>query len=599
MNLKKKQQKLDARFSGSIRIEDSGEYFHLTGTASTWEEAVEAGLLCAEKGGLKHIVSDVTVPGQEKPAPILPKLKDKVLEGRTPDVLIIGGGVTGCAIARELSKNKLDILLVDKEYDVALHASSRNDGMVHPGIDITPGLLKKKINNWGNSIYDKLCSDLNVPFERTGQYLCFKKGWYLPFMTLSVPYWNMTVAGKAHVVTGSKLRKVEPDVSPEAKFALFFDGAGMVCPYGLTIALAENAIDNGAQISLDTAVLSMETEENDGKTTIKSVTTNRGVIYPKIVINAAGVFAEDIAQMAGDRFFSIHPRKGTNAILDKKARRHINTIYSLMGTQSKTGHTKGGGIVGTVDGNVLIGPDAIETIEKEDFATHKDSIQNSFEKHNHAGKWLTTGDIITYFTGIRAATYEEDFIIEKGRFTSNIIHAAGIQSPGLTAAPAIGLAIEELACKMLSKQMTVEPNENFNPVRQAIVKPKEMSDEDREKLIAANPDYGIIVCRCEEVSKGEILDAMRRSLPCDTVDGIKRRVRPGMGRCQGGFCGPHVVNIIAEEKHIPLQQVRKGYEGSEILTGEKGAAQENGAEQENGAAQENGTPQEKGGGRHE
>ena len=245
--------------------------------------------------------------------------------------------MTGCAIARELSKNKLDILLVDKEYDVALHASSRNDGMVHPGIDISPGLLKKEMNNKGNALYDELCRDLDVPFERTGQYLCFKKGWYLPFMYLTLPYWNLTAAGKAHMVTGSKLRKAEPDVSPEARFALYFDGAGMVCPYGLTIALAENAIDNGAQVSLDTAVLSMETEKRDGKTTIKSVTTNRGVIYPKIVINAAGVFAEDIAQMAGDRFFSIHPRKGTNAILDKKARRHIRTIYSLMGTQSKSG----------------------------------------------------------------------------------------------------------------------------------------------------------------------------------------------------------------------------------------------------------------------
>lgn len=377
--------------------------------------------------------------------------------------------------------------------------------MVHPGIDITTRLLKKKMNNLGNAIYDRLCCDLKMPFERTGQYLCFKNSWYLPFIAITIPCWNMTVAGKANLINGKKLRIAEPDISSEAKFALFFDGAGMACPYGLTIALAENAIDNGAKISLNTAVLSIETEEIGGKKHIKSVTTNRGIIYPKVVINAAGVFSEDIAQMAGERFFSIRPRKGTNSILDKKARRHIRTIYSLMGTHSKTGHTKGGGIVGTVDDNVLIGPDAIKTIDKEDFATHKDSIQNYFDKHNHAGKWLSQGDIITYFTGIRAATYEEDFIIEKGRFISNVMHAAGIQSPGLTAAPAIGLAIEDLTCRMLSKHMKVEPNENFNPVRKIIVRPKEMSHEDREKLIASNPDYGIIVCRCEGMKYSVLL----------------------------------------------------------------------------------------------
>ena len=310
-------------------------------------------------------------------------------------------------------------------------------------------------------------------------------------------------------------------------------------------------------------------EVKDGR--IKSVSTNRGTIYPKIVVNAAGVFAEDIAQMAGDRFFSIHPRKGTNAILDKKARRHIKTIYTLMGTQSKSGHTKGGGIVGTVDGNVLVGPDAAETIEKEDFATHKESIESTFEKHSHAGQWLTTGDIITYFTGIRAATYEEDFIIEKGRLTDNIVHAAGIQSPGLTAAPAIGLQVESLVTELLGEK---NKNPKFNPIRKAIIRPKELTDEERANLIKENPDYGQIVCRCEEVSKGEVLDAMRRSLPCDTVDGIKRRVRPGMGRCQGSFCGQQVIRLIAEEKQIPLMQVRKGYPGSEILFGEKGGSRE-------------------------
>lgn len=565
MNIKKVQKRLDVRFGGKVRIEDIEYGFRLTGLVDSWEQAVEAGLMCAKNGSKKHIINDIAAAGLEKPAAIPPEIHDQALEGRRPDVLIIGGGVVGCAIARELTKEKLDILLIDKEYDVALHASSRNDGMVHPGIDIRPGLLKKKMNNRGNALYDQVCRDLEVPFERSGQFLCFKKKSYLPLLFLTIPYWNLTIAGKAHVITEKKLRRLEPDISSEAKCALFFDGAGMVCPYGLTIAYAENAIDNGAQISLNTMVCDIKVKSGH----IESVSTNRGTIYPAVVVNAAGVFAEDIAQLAEDRFFSIHPRKGTNAILDKKARRHIKTIYTLMGTQSKSSHTKGGGIVGTVDGNVLIGPDAVETMEKEDFSTHSDSIYYTFDKHAHAGKWLTASDIITYFAGIRAATYEEDFIIEKGRATDNIVHAAGIQSPGLTAAPAIGLETASIVTRLLGK---TEKNLHFHPHRKAIVKPKVLTDRELVSLIEENPDYGQIVCRCEEISKGEILDAMRRSLPCDTVDGIKRRVRPGMGRCQGSFCGQQVIRLIAAEKQIPLDQVRKGYPGSEILLGEKGGS---------------------------
>lgn len=566
MNVQKLQQKLNARFGGKIHIEDSRAFYHLTGQAETWADAVEAGLLCAKKGGTKHVVSDITVRGIEKPTPILPKITDKAIDGQRPDVLIIGGGVVGCAIARELTKKKLNILLVEKEYDVALHASSRNDGMIHPGLDITPGLLKKKMNNAGNALYDKLCAALQVPFKRTGQYLGFSKHGYLPFEALTLPYWNLTAAGKAHLLTKKALHKAEPGISPDIQSALFFDGTGIVCPYGLTIALAENAIDNGAKFSLDTAVLAMEVSGEK----IKSVTTNRGIIYPKIIINAAGVFSEEIAAMANDRFFSIHPRKGTNSILDKKTKYQVNTIYSLMNAKSKTAHTKGGGIVSTVDGNVLLGPDAMETIEKENFATHRDSIEQTFDKHRQAGQWLAEKDIITYFTGIRAATYEEDFIVEKGRATENLVHAAGIQSPGLTAAPAIALEVEKITIELLSRSMRIEKNPNFNPVRQAIPSPKELPEEQREALIKSNSDFGHIVCRCEEITKGEIIAAINRSLPCETVDGIKRRVRAGMGRCQGGFCGQQVLLLISQIKGTPLEQVRKGYPGSEILFGEKG-----------------------------
>jgi len=566
MSVAKKQRKLRKIFGGAMELRPEKGRMHLVGEAKSWDDAVQAGLICAKKGSDIHVVSDVTVKGLEIPPMRVPELRDNALEGLRPDVMIIGAGVTGCAIARELSRLKLNVLLTDKEYDVATHASSRNDGMVHPGIDILPGLLKKKLNTRGNRMYTRLCRELNVPFDRCGQYLCFRQKSVLPLLYLTKPYWLLSGAGSTEVLTKKALKKRETDVSDEAACALYFKSAGSVCPYGLTVALAENAVENGVRLSLDTAVLDMAVEKGE----IRSVNTNRGTVYPGLVINAAGVFAEDVAKMAQDRFFSIHPRRGTNAILDKKARRHIVSIYSLMGTQSKSAHTKGGGVVGTVDGNVLVGPDAVETPEKENFATDAESILKTFEKQRHAAPWLTQGDIITYFTGIRAATYEEDFIVEKGRAVRNIIHAAGIQSPGLTAAPAVGEMVAGMVRDYFPK---AEKNPSFDPNRKPIVRMAELSFEERAKYIEQNPDYGEIVCRCEEISRGEIIDALRRPVPCSTVDGVKRRCRPGMGRCQGGFCSPLVVKIISETLGIPESEVRKGSEGSRLLMGEKGAHQ--------------------------
>ncbi len=559
MNINKK---LNKKYKGKVNAVIQKDKIILTGDLDTWNEKVEAGLFVAKTGSRRHVINDIFCIEEKRQEMMVSTIKDKSLEGVKTDVLVIGGGVVGCAILRELSKYDINSMLLEKEYDVALHASSRNDGMVHPGLDIRPGLLKKKLNNLGNKMYDDLCNDLDVKFERFGQYLCFSNYFLLLPVLLSLIYFNLTAAGKTHYVGRRKLIKREPMVSKEAKFALYFDGAGSVCPYNLTIALAENAIENGAEVSLDTAAMDMEIEDNK----IKWVDTNRGRIYPKFVINAAGVFCEEIAKMADDRFFSIHPRKGTNSILDKEAKKNINTIYSLLTKRSKNSHTKGGGIVSTVDGNVLVGPNAIETYEKEDFDTDKKSVDDVFSKHRRAADWLDEKDIITYFTGVRAATYEEDFIVEKGRNTENIIHAAGIQSPGLTAAPAIALEIVSILKRMMPQ---LRKKNNFNNILKGYPHVNKMDLEERNKLINSNPNYGEIVCRCEEISKGEIMDAMRRPLKCYTVDGIKRRTRPGMGRCQGGFCGPQVLKLIGEELGIKPEEVRKSHEGSNVLVGEK------------------------------
>ena len=553
--------KLDRAFGGKVRAELRDGCLYLTGELPDWNDVVRAGLMSVNKKKYT-VVNDIVFTGGVIPLMRLPAVCDNAIEGKTPDVLVIGGGVVGCAVARELTRFRLDVMLVEKEHDVALHASGRNDGMIHPGLDLRKGQLKKKYNDAGNKMYPVVCKELDVPFRYIGQYLCFTDGWMKPAVIASLLYWKL--AGiSAEYVSRRRLAEREPRLNGKIKCALFFPASGVVCPYGLTIAYAENAADNGAEISLDTAVTGIEVKNEK----IASVTTNRGRVYPKLVVNAAGVFAEEIARLAQDRFFSIHPRRGTNMILDKKAAFLVRTIASLLEISQRRSarkeHSKGGGIMRTVDGNLLVGPDAVETYEKENFSTNRESVKTVMTKQRRTSPDLSQGDVITYFTGIRAATYEEDFIVSFGKFTKNIIHAAGIQSPGLTAAPAIAVDISKMAAEYLGAGV----NENFKARRMGIVRAAELGDSERDALIKKNADYGVIVCRCEEISRGEVLAALRRSVPCDTVDGVKRRVRPGMGRCQGSFCGPNVAQIIAAEKKIPVTEVRKMSDNSRLLLG--------------------------------
>jgi len=486
------------------------------------------------------------------------------LEWEEPDVLIIGGGVIGCAIARELSKYKLNILLVEKEHDLAMQTSGRNDGTVHSGYDLKKGTLRHKYNMLGNPMFDTVCNELGVDFKRTGQLLCYTNRLWDPFMFISLLYRKWTGFKNVKLVKNEELRYLEPSLSNNIGSALFFPDTGIVCPFGLTIAYAENAVQNGVNLSLDTMVLGITTEEG----IIKSVKTNRGTIHPKIIVNAAGVFCEDIAAMAGDRFYSVHPRKGTNIVLDKKYTASlVRTVVSSISALKKKKNTQGGAVRRTIHGNVLVGPDAYETINKEDFSTAAQSVKELLSVHKRIIPALNEDQIISYYSGIRAATYEEDFIICKGKYVTNIVHAAGIQSPGLTAAPAIGIDVTQMVVELLGGEKNVDLNVDYNPVRTAPPRPAIMDEASRAALIETNPDYGIIICRCEEISKGEILNALRRNIRCDTVDGVKRRLRPGMGRCQGGFCGPQIVDLIAAEKRLPLHFVKKGGSKSEVLYG--------------------------------
>ena len=556
-------QKLTARFGGCIFARDNDGCLILEGASDCWDDVVAAGLLSVNKRRYDGLINDIVFTGGEIPPMRLPVLKDDALDGASPDVLIIGGGIIGSAIARECAKYSMQILLVDKEHDIAMQTTSRNDGMVHPGIDLIPGQVKRRYNMRGNRMYDQICKELDVPFRRSGQYVCFH-GLQNAVAAFFGQFYYMLVGPYGRFLSKRAFFKREPNMNPAISGALFFPSAGVVSPYGLAIAYAENAAENGVQFSFDTAVLGMMVEHNR----IRSVATNRGTIYPKIVINATGVFAEEIAKMANDRFFSIHPRKGTNTILDHKASTRMMTIVSSFGTSStKKRHTKGGGLVKTIDDNTLVGPDAVETYVKEDFTTNAQNVGDVFEKQRLTDPALFVRDAITYFSGVRAATYEEDFVIQKGRRTKNLVHAAGIQSPGITAAPAIALDVSKMVAELLAETQEVKNNPLFNPIHKGIVRMNELNLEQRDAMIRENPDYGEIVCRCEQISRGEVKDALHRSIPCDTLDGVKRRVRPGMGRCQGGFCGPLVLQMIAEATGKTIEEIDKSAPGGQILFG--------------------------------
>ncbi len=557
------------KFAPFVKVEEYRGSVRLTGELDNWADIYKCGKSAVDKTSL-GVINDIKLKGFTQKE-IRPTIEDNSLDNSSPDVLIIGGGIVGCAIARELAKLELDVLLVEKHNDVAEGASSRNDGCIHPGIDLHKGQQKLKYVLRGNELYTTLAKELDIKFERWAQMFIFSTRWE---NTIIPPLYLLKakmlgVKGVRHV-NKQELKDLEPMPINWATGAMYMASAGMVSPYKTTIALIDNAIENGVKVSLNTYVHSMKVI--DGK--IESVYTNRGEIRPRVVVNAAGVFSDIIADMAGDRTFTIHPRKGTDIILDKKKvgyalSSYARSYFAPLPKENRpthteeVGHTKGGGVMRTIDGNILVGPDAHEIPDREDHSTSIEDINNILRKQKAAQPLIDKGDIITYFSGIRASTYEEDFVVRRGIFTSNVYEAAGIQSPGITAAPAIA---EDIA-RWIEIDLKANRKQNFNAYYKHTPRLCELDEKTRSEYIKRNPQYGEIVCRCEEVSKGEIIDALNSPLKVATIDGIKRRVRPGMGRCQGGFCSPLVAKIIAEHEGIEIEDVLKGDEGSKVVFG--------------------------------
>jgi glycerol-3-phosphate dehydrogenase len=539
----------------------------LEGRARDWGAKVELGWYAAGFG-YKGVVNDLEVEGVERErlaAP--PRSGGPSLEGERFDVAVVGGGVIGCAVARELARWKVSVVLLEKEYDVAVHTSSRNDGMIHDGFAAHPGTLKAKYNVLGNRMWGPLARELGIEFERPGSLVIYRS------RAAAALYPVMAARAAENGVDGwefwsrARVRAEEPGAPDGQHGGFFLPSAGVLSPYRATVALAESAADNGVRVALETSVLGFDTED----ARITRVRTDRGSFRVGAVVNAAGNWADAVAGFANDRFFSLHPRRGVDLVLDARSggrQRHILAMPDLFQLQSKT---KGGGLITTTEGNVLVGPTASEAPGREDYSTSAAETRE-LEKHFRVNKLLSPSMVITYFAGVRPCTYEEDFVVERSDYVRNLVHAAGIQSPGLASAPAIAADVARYAIEALSETAAVAPNAAFRPERKAPVDPRRLSWEERAELVSRSPEYGRIVCRCEEVSEGEVRDAMRGALPATSLDAVKRRTRAGAGRCHGGFCTPRVMEIVADEAGIPLAEVTKKGPDSPLVLGEtKGA----------------------------
>ncbi|EQB4334681.1 NAD(P)/FAD-dependent oxidoreductase [Clostridium botulinum] len=469
------------------------------------------------------------------------------------DVTIIGSGVTGAAVARELSKYNLKTCVVEKAIDVANGTSKANSGIVHAGEDPIPGTLKAKMNVRGNEMFDKLQEEIDFPFKRNESFvLCFDEKDIEKLEELRQRGLKNGLPDTMEILNREEALKLEPNLSEYVVAALRLPTGGIVSPYEFNIALAESAAMNGVEFKLETEIIDIEKKE-DGYI----LKTNKGDIKTKVVVNAAGVFGDKINNMVSEKKHHITARKGEYLLFDKTVGDMVQrTIFQLP---TKMG--KGVLVTPTADGNLLLGPTSVDVEEKDDLGTTREGLDIVAEKAKLSIKEIPMRQVITSFAGLRAHEENSDFIIGEAEDAKNFINAIGIESPGLTSAPAIGEYIRE----MIVEKLKPEENKEFNPIRKDIPKFREMTNEERKEMIKENSDYGKIVCRCEVVTEGEIRDAIRRPLGAKTVDGIKRRTRAGMGRCQSGFCSNRIVEILAEELGIKRNEVTKFGGNSKIL----------------------------------
>jgi glycerol-3-phosphate dehydrogenase len=475
------------------------------------------------------------------------------------DVVIVGAGIVGSTIARELSKYEVDVAVVEKETDVAFGPPTKaNTGVIHPGFDDPPGTVRAEHCSRGNALWHDIARQVGAPFEEVGSLVVALRDEEVGVLEELKNRGHANGVPDLEIVDdGDRLHRMEPHLNMGAVSALLAPTAAITSPYELAIAMMENAVRNGVRTCFETEVTGITSRQ--GRVT--GIQTTKGEIETQFVINAAGLWADRISGMVGLSQFIIHPRKGEYYILDKKAGDLVRHV--IFPTPSPI--SKGIVVTPTVEGNTLIGPNAQDIDDREDMTTTRSGLA---EVWTGACKLIPSiGDrksmIITNFCGLRPEPDTKDFVVGGSQTVRGFINAAGMRSPGLTAAPSVALRVVDI---LAESGVDLRRKSAFDPRRKPIDKPMKRSDlSSARSLINQDPDYGYVVCRCEHVTKGEILEAIRRG--ATTLDGVKFRTRAGMGRCQGGFCGPHVLKLMSEELAMPAQDITKRGKGSKVLLG--------------------------------
>ena len=459
------------------------------------------------------------------------------------DCLVIGAGVVGGLVARELTKYKLSVCIVEKAADVAMGATRANSAIVHAGYDAKEGTLKAKLNVLGSEMMEDVCRELGVKYKRNGSLVVgFDED---DAATLH----SLIERGKKNGVKGlsflerEELIELEPNIGAAVTCALRAKTGAIVCPYELCMAAVGNAMDNGATLKLGFNVEKIEDIGGAYK-----VSSSSDSVEAKLIINCAGVYADEIAKLVGDDSFSIRPRRGEYMLLDKECGDIVG--HTVFRCPSKMG--KGVLVTPTVDGNLLLGPTAEDIDDKADTSTTAEGLSRVASLALDQVNGINLGKVITSFTGLRATGSTGDFIINSPK--AGFINCAGIESPGLTSAPAIAKYVVDM---LKGLGVELEENENFNGLRRPMHYFRELSKEEKNEIIKENPDYAHVICRCETVTAGEIIEAIRTNPRPTDIDGIKRRTRASMGRCQGGFCTPYMVEILAREMGVPVTEITK------------------------------------------
>lgn len=466
------------------------------------------------------------------------------------DAVIVGAGVTGCAVARELSRRAGRFLVLERNLDVCEGTSKANSAIVHAGFDAEPGTWKAKMNVRGSRMMDRIAEELDIPFRRVGALVVCLHEEDKPKLEELYRRGGENGVEGLRLLSGEEARALEPNLAGEVCGALLAETSGIICPFELTLGLAESAAKNGVEFRFGTKVTGLERLPGGWR-----VHTSAGDVSARAVVNAAGVHADELHNLVCGEKLHIAARKGEYCLLDKTAGKHVaRTVFQLPGK-----YGKGVLVSPTVHGNLLVGPTARDIPDREDTATTAAGLAEVAEKAALSVKDVPLRQVITSFMGLRAHEESDDFVL--GETAEGFFDAAGIESPGLSSAPAIG----EYLAGLLEEKLGLEENGGFDPVRRGVPKIAELPPEERARRIRENPAYGNIVCRCEEVSEGEILDAIHGILGARTLDGVKRRTRAGMGRCQSGFCSPRVMELLSRELSLDLTEVRKSGEASQIV----------------------------------